>query len=225
MTDSDEDLRPLVAAQYLALADLLDALPSHRWDSASLCEGWRVREVVAHLTMPAHYDEAAFMAELRDCEFDFTRLSNRVATRDAQLPEEKLVADLRAESLHRWVPPGGGFHGALSHVVIHGLDITVPLGEPRRCPDATIRIVLDDLAGGSHAHFGVDISGRSLRATDIDWTYGSGPEHRDSVEHLVLALCGRKVPGHSLDTLGPESAAGGGGLEPPTSGSKVKRAG
>jgi hypothetical protein len=37
--------------------------------------------VVAHLTMPARYSEGAFIAELRDCDFDFTRLSNQIATR------------------------------------------------------------------------------------------------------------------------------------------------
>ncbi len=54
MTDSD--LRPLVAAAYLELADLLDEAPESAWDTPSLCEGWRVREVVAHMTMPARYD-------------------------------------------------------------------------------------------------------------------------------------------------------------------------
>src|SRR3989442_613253 len=80
--DTDE-LHPLVAAEYRALADLLDGLVLERWDTPSLCEGWRVREVVAHLTMPARYSEGAFMAKLRDCEFDFTRLSNGLASRDA----------------------------------------------------------------------------------------------------------------------------------------------
>jgi uncharacterized protein (TIGR03083 family) len=160
----------------MGLADLLDGLPEARWDTPSLCEGWRVREVVAHLTMPARYSEDAFMAELRDCEFDFTRLSNRIASRDAGLRTGELVGNLREEVLHQWTPPGGGYHGALSHVVIHGLDITVPLGEPRCSPDATIRVVLDDLAqGGGHAHFGSDISGHTLQSTDIDWSYGSGP--------------------------------------------------
>ena len=42
-----------------------------------------------------------------------------------------------------WTPPGGGYHGALNHVVIHGLDITVPLREPRRASDTAIRYVLD----------------------------------------------------------------------------------
>lgn len=195
MTDPDDNLQPLVAADFLALAGLLDGLPPDRWDTPSLCEGWRIREVVAHLTMPVRYDEPAFMAELSDCDFDFGRLSNRVAGRDAQLPTDDLVAALRAEALHSWTPPGGGSHGALSHVVIHGLDITVPLGESRRSPDATIRIVLDDLTrGGAHEHFGTDIGGHTLQATDIDWSYGTGPALRATAEHLVLELTGRSAP-------------------------------
>src|SRR5260370_6611984 len=146
-----DDLQPFVAATYFALADLLSALPAERWDAASLCEGWRVREVVAHVTMPARYGEDAFMAELREDGFDFTRLSNRIASRDATLATSELVANLRSETLHRWTPPGGGAHGALNHVVIHSLDITVPLGEERRASEAAIRTVLDDLTeGGAH---------------------------------------------------------------------------
>jgi len=194
MADQSDDLQPLVAADYLALAGLLDGLPPARWDTPSLCERWRVREVVAHITMPARYDEPAFMAELRSCDFDFDRLSNLVASRDGQLPSDELVANLRAEALHQWTPPGGGVHGALSHVVIHGLDITVPLGESRRCPDATISIVLDDLTrGGAHAHFGTDLGGRKLQATDIDWTFGSGPPLEATAERLVLQLTGRTI--------------------------------
>jgi uncharacterized protein (TIGR03083 family) len=192
---TDKDLQSLTAAGYLALADLLDSLPPEGWDTPSLCEGWRVREVVAHLTMPARYDEATFMAELRECEFDFTRLSNTIASRDAQLPTDELVGSMRDERLHQWTPPGGGAHGALNHVVIHGLDITVPLGEPRRSTDASIQIVLDDLTqGGGHAHFGTDITGRTLQATDIDWSYGSGPSLRGSAQHLALHICGRALP-------------------------------
>jgi uncharacterized protein (TIGR03083 family) len=189
---TENDLQSLVAADYLALAELLDTLSLERWDTPSLCEGWRVREVVAHLTMPVRYREDAFMAELRECEFDFTRLSNRIASRDAQLPIAELVGNTRDEVMHHWTPPGGGYHGALNHVVIHGLDITVPLGEPRRSPDATLQIVLDDLTqGGGHAHFGTDISGRTLQATDIDW---SCPPLGGSAEDLALHMCGRTVP-------------------------------
>jgi len=198
LTD-DADLQPAVAAEFLALADLLDAVPGSQWDTPSLCEGWRVREVVAHMTMAARYSEDEFMAKLRACDFDFTLLSNQIASWDAELPTAELVANLRADVMQHWTPPGGGYHGALNHVVIHGLDATVPLGRPRRVPEDTIRVLLDDLTrGGGHAHFGVEIDGRSLQATDLDWSYGAGAELRGTGDDLALVLCGRTVPAQRL---------------------------
>ena len=192
---TDETIHDLVAANYRALADLLEAGPAERWDAPSMCVGWRVREVVAHVTMPANYDEAGFMAELQADGFDFGRLSNRIAERDAQRPAGELVAALRSEVLHRWEPPGGGAHGALNHAVIHGLDITVPLGERRCAPEDAIRTILDDLTrDGGHAHFGVDVSGRSLTATDLDWSFGEGEPLRGTADDLVLYLAGRSIP-------------------------------
>jgi len=199
MTD-DADLQPAVAAEFQALADLLDSATDAQWDTPSLCAGWRVREVIAHMTMAARYSEEEFMAELRRCEFDFGRLSNEIAARDAGLPASELVAGLRSEVMEHWTPPGGGWHGALNHVVIHGLDVTMPLGVPRRPPDATIRVVLDDLTGGGvHEHFGTSIQGRRLQATDLDWSYGSGPALRGPAADLALALCGRAIPQGRLE--------------------------
>ena len=188
------DLEAAVATEFVALADRLDPLPEPGWDTPSLCAGWRVREVVAHMTMPVRYSTEQFMAELRECDGDFTRLSDRVAARDAALPVSALVGNLRDEALHRWVPPGGGQAGALNHVVIHGLDITVPLGVDR-APDERLRAVLDDLTtGGTHAHFGVDAAGMALRATDMDWGFGSGTPVTGAAGDLTLLLCGRRLP-------------------------------
>ena len=120
----DHDLQSAVTAEFLALADLLDGLTEAGWDSASLCAGWCVREVVAHMSMPARYSMSEFQAELQKCDFDFTRLSNTVASRDAALPTSVLIGNLRDDVMHRWIPPGGGQTGALNHVVIHGLDGT-----------------------------------------------------------------------------------------------------
>src|SRR6266516_4258878 len=139
------DLNEAVSAEYLALAECLEQLPDEGWDTPSLCAGWRVREVSAHMTMPARYSMEQFQAELQKRDFDFTRLSNDLAAQDAGLPAETLIGNLRDELLHQWQPPSGGQAGALNHVVIHGLDITVPLGVERRVPEGTIRAVLDDL--------------------------------------------------------------------------------
>lgn len=194
------DLQASVTIEFLALADLLDTLPDAQWDTPSLCAGWRVREVVAHLTMPVRYSPAQFGIELQDCDGDFTLLSNRLASRDATLSASDLVGNLRDETMHRWPPPGGGPIGALNHVVIHGLDITVPLGVSRRSPDDTLRIVLDDLTrGGTHAHFGFDVDGLNLRATDMDWSFGSGTPVTDAAEHLALLVCGRQLPAGRID--------------------------
>jgi uncharacterized protein (TIGR03083 family) len=196
----DARLQPAVAAEFASLAGLLAAASDAQWDTPSMCERWRVREVVAHLTMAARYSEEEFMTRLRRCEFDFTRLSNEVASRDASLPADELVASLRSGIMQHWMPPGGGYHGALNHVVIHGLDITVPLCASRCPPDETIRVVLDDLtAGGGHAHFGIVIKNRRLQASDLDWSHGSGPVLRGTAEDLALALCGRAVPTGRLE--------------------------
>jgi uncharacterized protein (TIGR03083 family) len=197
---NDTQVQPAVAGQFLALAELLEGVSDAEWDTLSLCEGWRVREVIAHMTMAARYSEDQFMAELRECDFDFGRLSNRIASRDAELATVELVANLRSKVMQRWTPPVGGSRGALNHVVIHGLDVTVPLGVARLASGEVIGDVLDALTeGGGHAHFGIEIDGRRLEATDLPWSYGSGPVLRGSAEDLALVLCGRALPGERLE--------------------------
>ncbi len=128
------------------------------WDAPSLCQGWRTREVVAHMTMPARYSGLAFMVELEAAGGDFTRLSNTVAARDGALRAASLLADLRSEVLHGWQPPGGGMEGALTHCVIHALDIIEAVPLERRVPDERIARVLGIIAGpGAPNLFGVDL--------------------------------------------------------------------
>jgi len=202
MTELTDDayLQPVVAAELTSLADLLDAASDAQWDTASLCTGWRVREVVAHMTMAARYPQEQFMAELQRCGFDFTRLSNEIAARDANLPADELIKNLRSEVMQHWAPPGGDYHGALNHAVIHGLDVTVPLGVPRLAPDPTIGVILDDLTqGDGTVRFGVDVAGRRLQATDLDWSFGAGPVLRGAAADLALVICGRSVPAGRLE--------------------------
>ena len=196
----DLELQPAVAEQFSALAELLSDATDAVWNTESLCDGWRVLEVVAHMTMPARYSQDEFMAELESCGYDFTRLSNEIAVRDARLPPARLVADLRSDVLHHWTPPGVDFHGALNHVVIHSLDVTVPLDRSRLAPDETIRVILDDLTqGGIHKHFNIDIEDRMMEASDLDWHYGTGSPLRATAEVLALAMSGRWVSNERLE--------------------------
>lgn len=193
---TDAELTALVRQGYQELADLLEGFRVERWDEPSLCEGWRVREVVAHMTMPVRYDQAAFMAELEAAGYDFTKLSNTVAARDSSLPTETFVAQLRDGTMASWTPPEGGAMGALSHLVIHGLDVTVALDVPRPFPDESVVTILDELTeGGKNVHFGTDLEGCAFEATDLDWRFGTGPAQRAPADRILVHLCGRRVPG------------------------------
>jgi uncharacterized protein (TIGR03083 family) len=190
-----DDLAPDIADEYRTLADLLESAGPDAWDAPSLCEGWRTREVVAHVTMPARYAGPEFMAELEAAGGDFTRLSNTVAARDGALPIGSLLADLRSGVLHDWQPPGGGSEGALTHCVIHGLDITEAVPLARQVPGARIARVLGIVAApGSPNLFGVDLEGVELRADDIDWSSGSGVVVTGPAQALALVACGRRLP-------------------------------
>lgn len=193
-----------VAATYQGLADLLTAEPDGCWDAPSLCQGWLVRHVVAHVTMPVRLTPDRFGAEMAAAGGDFGVLSNTVAVRDGALPATELLDQLRAPALHAWQPPGGGAAGALNHAVIHSLDVTIALGRPAVAPAAALGAVLDQLTAADGALFGVDLSGVRLEATDSAWAWGSGSPTRTDAGSLVALLSGRTLPdGRALPRRGP----------------------
>jgi hypothetical protein len=125
---------------------------------------------------------------------DFTTMSDAVAAQDASMPVADLLDQLRSPQRHEWRPPGGGAPGALSHAVIHSLDVTIALDRP---PVATAEAATDVLAQLTTANgtlFGVDISGVRLEATDTDWSWGQGRLVRADSGALVALLSGRTLP-------------------------------
>jgi uncharacterized protein (TIGR03083 family) len=212
-TGSQDGLPAEIAAERRELAEMLAGLPPEAWEQPSLCDGWRVREVVAHITMPFRYSTTRFALEMVRSRGNFTRMADRCARRDAAASPAELTAALRDNAEHPWRPPGGGLTGALTHDVIHGLDITVALGIDRRVPASRIAIVLDGItAARSLKFFGTDLTGVSLRADDIDWSLvsgagsgtGSGTTVTGAAQDLALAVCGRRLPPgrlHGADSL------------------------
>ena len=78
-----DTIQDMIAAQRGELAAVLDALPASGWDEPTLCAGWRVREVVAHVTMPFRYSGRRFAMELVKSRGRFNEMADRVALRDA----------------------------------------------------------------------------------------------------------------------------------------------
>jgi uncharacterized protein (TIGR03083 family) len=201
------DLAAAIAAERRELAGVLGRLPPGAWDEPTLCDGWRVREVVAHITMPFRYPAPRFAFELARSRGNFNRMAERCARRAAAASAAELTAALRDNAEHPWKPPGGGLVGALTHDMIHGLDITVALGIDRAVPAGRLAIVLDSVTTArSLKFFGTSLSGIQLRATDTGWTFGSGTPVTGAAQDLALAVCGRQLPPGRL--AGPVPLAG-----------------
>lgn len=194
------DPQTWVAPTCNGLADLLASAPPKTWDAPSLCEKWQVRHVIAHLTMPARLTPQRFGAAMAAAGGDFTVLSDAVAERDASLPLADHLDALRSRPLHEWQPPGGGAAGALSHAVIHSLDVTIAIGRSAVAPRDVVAAVLDQLVAASGAWFGIDLTGVRLEDVDTDWSSGNGGEVvRANRDLLVALVSGRTLPdGRSL---------------------------
>ena len=200
MTDPQSWVAPTYQglAELLSATDATDATSVDTWDAPSLCDKWLVRHVVAHVTMPVRLTPAQFGAELAAAG-DFAVLSDTVAARDASLPVADLLDQLRSAKLHAWQPPGRGAAAALSHAVIHSLDVTIALERPAVAPAEAVTTVLDQLTAAHGAWFGVDLTDVRLEAADTDWSWGSGRLVRADSGSLVALLSGRALPdGRSL---------------------------
>jgi uncharacterized protein (TIGR03083 family) len=203
----EAEIRTATVAQRERLADTLAALPEERWDDATLCEGWRAREVVAHVTMPFRLSLPQFVGQMVRAGGNFNRMADRRARADADaLSAAELTASVRENVGHPWKPPGGGYRGALTHDTIHALDLAVPLDLDWRVPEETLRLVLDGwTAPRAEKIFGVDLAGVELRADDLDWRLGSGQPLSGAGQDLLLVLAGRRLPAGRLH--GERSAA------------------
>jgi uncharacterized protein (TIGR03083 family) len=197
---NDEGVRAAVTAERTELAAMLGGLRPDQWAAPTLCAGWRVREVVAHITMPFRLSLPAFLWGMVRARGNFTRMADQQARADtARLGDAQLLASLRDNVAHPWKPPGGGATGALSHDVIHGLDISVALGLDRRVPPERVGLILAGMRGRNVSYFGTDLSGVRLVATDLDWTYGEGAPLRGAAQDLLLVICGRRLPAGLLE--------------------------
>ncbi|QRY84033.1 maleylpyruvate isomerase family mycothiol-dependent enzyme [Tsukamurella tyrosinosolvens] len=193
---TDTDLYDATVAERTRMASLLEGLTPEQWGADSLCAGWRIREVVAHLNMTDTQTQEEFGAALAEAGGDINAAVDRTARADvARFSDAELLAIQRARVASRWTPGPGATQGALAHEVIHGLDITVPLGLPGPAPAVLAATVAGSTAEGL-AFFGVDLAGLRLTAVDSDLVLGDGP--RDvplpTLTIVLIATGRRPVP-------------------------------
>ena len=183
-----------VRTSRLALADALDGVALERWDEFSWCEGWRVRDVVGHVIANA---EGAFVLRralpgLVRFRFQIDKFVDADARRRGQAEPQRLLARLRQSAGGCFLPPGRKPEDVLSDVLVHTQDALRPLGVDRHAAADALRLALDRTVPQKAPPAKNRADGLRLRAADMDWAWGVGPEVTGPGEDILLAVTGRR---------------------------------
>jgi uncharacterized protein (TIGR03083 family) len=194
----------MIADERRTLADLLEGLTPEQLVTPSLCVGWTVHHVAAHLAMPLDTRMRTFFAAMLVARGDFDKANLRLTARYAARPVGELAGILRSNAAKAFKPPGMPLTTPLTDLLIHGQDIRRPLGLTRDFPAERVVPVLDLLRTAPRGFAGryrggTRWDGLALAATDVDWSYGSGPKVQGPAEALMLVMSGRRAGLSDLD--------------------------
>lgn len=183
----------VIAEQRLAIAAMLDGLTAAEWERPSLCAGWRVRDVAAHVALtPQPPGPVALVAAAVRARGSFDRLNHDVAVRHAARPPGEIVAELRRHAASRRLPAVTNYRNVVPDVLVHGQDIAIPLGRDLPVPVAAARAAADRVwTMGWPFRAQRRLRGTRLIATDTDWSAGAGDEVAGPIAVLLLLLTGR----------------------------------
>jgi uncharacterized protein (TIGR03083 family) len=175
------------------MADTLTDLTLEQWASPSWCEGWTVKQTAGHMLAAAEQTFPNFYKELISAGFKFNVFTDRAAKRLGELQTDELIRRLRSRTTTTNHPPAPVI-AMLGEAVVHGDDIRRPLGLQHRTPEAAL-VALADNWKNSNLLIGAKrrIAGLRLRATDIQWVHGDGPEVAGPLQSLLSAMTGRRA--------------------------------
>jgi len=192
-----------VAEQRRQIATLVDGLDDAQLATPSLCAGWDVKTVAAHLLSVVADSFWVFMRTAARRR-SMARAIDELARARAQLPAAEIVAALRRHADHPLSPPLFGPLDPLADILVHGGDMRIPLNLPFEPEPELSALALDFLTGPWP--FGFVPLGRlwgiSLRGTDIDQSWGRGMEVHGPAAALMMAVSGRTALLHLLDGQG-----------------------
>ena len=173
-------------------AELLAGLSPHQWESPSLCERWRVRDVVAHVISYDELDFRSLAARFAKGWFLQDRVNELGVADLADRTPAQLLELMRIHAEPSGLPAGFGGRIALVDGMIHQQDIRRPLAIPRTIPPRRLRTALEFARFAPLIRGAWRARGVKLVATDLDWSHGWGPQVSGSGEALLMAMAGRR---------------------------------
>jgi uncharacterized protein (TIGR03083 family) len=204
MSDSARTWK-MIHDERVRAADMLETLSPEQWKADTLCEGWNVRLVAAHMMIAGEQSTGRFLRGLIGSGFRFNVMTDHDIGRASQLSPSDIITRIRARTTTTNKPPAPAM-AMLGEVVVHGTDIRHPLDI---ADNTTMEAKVACLNMFKSSNFPVaakkSIAGLRLRATDTDWSHGDGPEVVGPALAILMAMVARppfaSLSGEGVDTL------------------------
>jgi uncharacterized protein (TIGR03083 family) len=191
----------MIVAERQYTADLFAGLSAEQLARQSLCDAWTVHEVAAHLVTYLRFGQLKIYLCMFACAGNFAPGNERLAQLYARHSNADLVGSMRRYATAKTTVPRSGYDPVLADLVLHDLDVRIPLAIDRVIPEDRLAVVFNHLATVPSPGFAVGDRLRELRfeAVDTGWTSGHGAAVRGSAEAVVMAMAGRPAAFAQLD--------------------------
>ena len=197
---------PTIHAEREALAADLESLTDKQWQTPSLCEGWTVRHVLGHMSQVPENTAGKFFPRFIASGFSLNRYSEKEVAKQMQGSPADTLGRFKGSARSKKHPPGP-IDTWLGEAIVHSEDIRRALKIKHSYPMEALTRLADNyrksnlVIGGKRR-----VAGLTLRATDTDWSVGSGAEVVGPMLDLMLMIAGRPsaldaLSGAGVDTL------------------------
>ena len=184
----------VVEDQRRRVAAFLEPLSVSEWAHPSLCVGWTVKDVAAHLAVVPHAPSVWRMLPMVvRARGSLDQVNHDIACHYAQQHSTSdLVAELRDHATSRDLPSVTSVQNLAMDIVVHGQDMAMPLSRDLPVPPDAARNALERAwSMGWPFHARRKLAGYRLTATDTDWIAGDGPTIAGTTVALLLLATGR----------------------------------
>ena len=188
-----DDVWRAIDDQRRRLAEVLEDLSEQEWRHPSLCRGWIVRQVAAHVAL-----QNTTWSMMPRAVLDMVKSGgmngaiHEMACRHAENPTSLIIAEIR-DRIGVWRPlPSLTYPDTAVDYLVHAQDIAVPLGRRLDMPaDAAVVAANRVWTSGRMFQARKKLAGYRLVATDTTWNAGHGQEVTGPISALLLLVTGR----------------------------------
>ena len=185
----------MVRMERQQIADRLSALPEEAWVGPTLCDGWLVRDVVGHMTAIGSMSAGTFFGGMLKNGFNFDKFQQQGIAHYTGGKSAAQMLDGFTATIDSHAKPPGPKMTVLGEIIVHSEDIFRAQGSGYLQHPAEHLVAVAGFykRNGFPLKVKKRIDGVTLRMTDADWSYGSGPEVAGPGIAVIMAMVGRRI--------------------------------